>query len=425
MKRKVAFITFGCSLNQADSEAMMGLLKNEGFEIVGSADKADIVVVNTCTVKNLAEAKFFKALKELELKRKKVVVAGCIPQADKQTTKEKLSSYSILGTSQLDKIVHVVQERLEGNVVQLLDKKKLARLSLPKIRRNKIIDIIPICEGCLGSCTYCKTKQARGDLISYPVKDIVRQVEEAVKDGCKEIWLTSQDCGTYGKDIGTDLVELLEKVLAVEGDFMVRVGMSNPNHVMGMMDRLIKIYKNKKLFKFLHVPVQSGNDDVLKAMNRFYTISDYKKIIKTFKNEIPDITISTDIICGFPGETREQFLDSVKLIKETKPDVLNISRYWARPGTKAAAMKQVIGWETKNRSTELKNEFDKVAFQENQRWLGWTGTILIDEKGKDDSFVGRNQSYKPIVVKGKYELGQIIEVKIKKANEHYLVGEEV
>jgi tRNA A37 methylthiotransferase MiaB len=193
-----------------------------------------------------------------------------------------------------------------------------------------------------------------------------------------------------------------------------------------MMDRLIDVYKNnKKLFKFLHVPIQAGNDDILKEMNRFYTVDDYKKIIGTFRKGLPDITISTDIICGFPGESREQFEDSINIVKETRPDVLNISRYWARPGTKAAEMKQIPTWQTKKLSTELKTVFDKMAKAENQRWLGWTGSIIIDEKGKDNTSVGRNFNYKNIVVKGDYRLGQRLNIKIIKANEHYLMAEEI
>ena len=417
----IAFITFGCSLNQADSEAMAALLKEAGFNIVDKPEDAELVVVNSCTVKNLAETKFFKTLRDLG--DNKIVIAGCIPQADQATVIERLSNYSLLGTSQLDKIVHIVQETIEGNIVRLLEKDKLRRLALPKIRKNKIIDIIPISEGCLGNCTYCKTKQARGDLTSYPIKDIVHQVEIAIKDNCKEIWLTSQDCGAYGLDTNTDLTELLERVLAVDGDFKVRLGMSNPNHIIKLADKLIELYKNPKMFKFLHIPVQSGNNEILKAMNRFYTIEDYNNIINKFKQSIPNITIATDIICGFPGETDQQFNDSLKVITETKPNVINFSKYWARPGTKAATLPQVNSKTIKQRTEQIKQAFKDMNNAQNQALTGQTTTIIIDDKGKD--WIGHDDSYRHIVIKGAYKLGQTVNVKILEANEHYFLAEEL
>jgi len=418
----IAFITFGCSLNQADSESMMGLLRDEGFAIVKDPEQADLVVVNSCTVKNLAETKFFRTLNNL--KDKKVVIAGCIPQAEEDLVTTKLKDYSIIGTSQLDRIVHIVQETIEGNIVQILGKKDLKRLSLPKIRRNEIVDIIPISEGCLGNCTYCKTKQARGNLISYPIDSIVTHATQAIKDNCKEIWLTSQDCGAYGLDINTDLVELLEQVLKIDGDFKVRIGMANPNHTKSILNKLILLFENPKLFKFIHLPVQSGNNEVLKAMNRFYTVEDYEDIISKLRT-VKDITIATDIICGFPTETEDQLLDSIKLVKTTKPDVINVSRYWPRPGTKAANLQLHSGGITKERAAKVLNLFRLQTNELNQRFIGQTKTIIIDEPGKEGDWLGRTDEYRQVVVKGDHQLGSKIKIEIIGANEHYFIGKEV
>ena len=191
--------------------------------------------------------------------------------------------------------------------------------------------------------------------------------------------------------------------------------MLNPNHVIEFLDELIEIYKSDKIFKFLHIPVQSGNNEILKAMKRKYTVEQFKEIIDKFKKEIPEITIATDIICGFPGETEEQFYDSLELIKQIKPSVLNISRFWPRPKTKAAEMEnQIHSKETKKRSTLMTDIFHNIARMQNERWLGWQGDVLIDEKGKDETWIGRNFAYKPVIVEGNYKLGDIVNVKIKK-----------
>jgi threonylcarbamoyladenosine tRNA methylthiotransferase CDKAL1 len=208
---------------------------------------------------------------------------------------------------------------------------------------------------------------------------------------------------------------------------MIRVGMANPNHVIEFLDQLIIAYKHPKVFKFLHVPVQSGNDEILKSMHRRYTVKEFKEIISRFRKEIPEITIATDIICGFPGETKEQFMDSVNLMSEIKPDVMNISRFWPRPGTDAAEMKkQLTGGETKERSTHIRSIFEWLSLEKNKKWLKWEGEIIIDEKGNKpenkDTFFGRNYCYKPVAVEGNFRFGDKLKVKIASSGIYHLSG---
>lgn len=417
---KIFIKTFGCSLNQSDSEVMAGLLKKADFEIVNSSKKADLVIINTCTVKGAAEKKFFKYLEKVKLLDKPIIIAGCISQTDP----EKVAGYSLLGTSQINNIVEIVEETINGSTLISLSKEKNQRLNLPKIRKNPVIEIVPICEGCLGDpCAYCKVKAARGDLVSYPVQDILKQIKDAIIQGVKEIWITAQDTGAYGKDINESLPKLLKEIINLPGDFKIRLGMANPNHILEFLDDLIEVYKSDKMFKFLHVPVQSGNDDILKAMRRKYTVEQFKQIIEKFRKELPNITIATDIICGFPGETEKQFDDSLSLIKEIKPDVLNRSRFWPRPKTEAAEMEnQVHGKETKRRSQLVTSIFKNTARMLNEKWIGWQGEIIIDEKGKQETMIGRNFAYKPIVVNGNFRLGDKVQVKIKKITSHYLIA---
>jgi len=389
--------TYGCSRNQADSEAIAGALSEE-HEQVFDSKKADIIVVNTCIVKTPTENKVLKAIKRYAETGKKLIIAGCMPEAQLEKVKEAAPNAEYWG------VMH--DTVLEG----------------ARIRVNKIVGIIPISSGCLGECSYCIVRFARGKLKSYSPEKIVKAVEKSMSEGCREIWITGQDTGAYGKDIGSSLPTLLERVCKIPGDFKVRVGMMNPNHTVKMLPELVKVLKHEKMFKFLHLPVQSGNNKILKAMNRFYTVEDYKKIISFVKKEIPQITISTDIIAGFPGETEEQFKDSLKLVKETEPDVVNISRYGARPKTPAAKLKQHQEITKKERSRELTKLVKQIGLTQNNKWLNWQGEVLINEIGKKNDFIGRNFAYKPVVVKGKHKLGEKAKVKIRKATSSYLVS---
>ena len=218
--------------------------------------------------------------------------------------------------------------------------------------------------------------------------------------------------------------ELISNITTIDKKFFVRIGMMNPSHLLDVLEPMINVYKNDKIFKFLHIPVQSGNDEILKLMKRNYAVEDFKKIVDEFRKNIPNITISTDIICGFPTEKEEQFKDSLELIKEIKPDVLNLSRFKARHGTEAAKMEgQVEGGTTKNRSRLLTDIFTNISRMNNERWLNWQGDILIDEKGKHDTFVGRNFAYKPVIVRGDVKLGDYVKVRIKDITPYDLRGE--
>ncbi|MBU1204656.1 MAG: tRNA (N(6)-L-threonylcarbamoyladenosine(37)-C(2))-methylthiotransferase, partial [Nanoarchaeota archaeon] len=358
---KIFIETFGCSANYNNSEIMAGLLVKKGHKIVDNPKKAELIIINTCTVKLPTENRVKKKIREFLKLKKKLVVAGCMPEVQKDLIREIAPKASLVGIHHVKNIAEVVEKILANKTVEKIGKRNEVKLNCPELRKNPIIQIVQISEGCNGICTYCIVKFAKGKLFSYPEREIVKQIKSGIKNGCREIWLTCQDTAAYGQDINLNLVLLLKKIVAIEGDFKVRIGMMDPNNLIMILDDLIKILKSDKIFKFLHIPVQSGNDNILKMMKRPYTINELKKIIKKLRKEIPEITISTDIICGFPSETGEQFNDSVKLIKEIKPDVLNISRFWPRPGTKAADMEgQIHGNITKQRSQEMTKVFNKI-----------------------------------------------------------------
>ncbi len=416
-------ITAGCSLNQADSEQMAGLLKEAKFEPAENLEEADIVIFNTCTVKGPSETHFFNQLEEIKEKYpyKIIIIAGCIAQTDP----EKLKKYPLLGTKQVGKIVDVVEEALNNNVIKLLETDGLPSLNIPHVRKNSAVEIIPICRGCLGACTFCKTKAARGNLQSYPIAEIVARAEQAVQEGVKEIWLTAQDTGCYGFDINTDLPALLSNLVKIPGQFKIRIGMMNPNHLPKIRDKLLEVYQHEKIFKFLHLPVQSGNNDLLKKMDRKYSVADFKEQVKAFREAVPALNLMTDIIVGFPGETEEQYWDTLNLIREVMPDSVNISRYWPRPKTPAAKLEQVPGEVMHHRSKVLTDIFHNLSLMQNEKWLNWEGNIIIDEKGAGQQWTGRNEFYKPVVVEGNYNLGDVVKVKIIKFGKFELHGKTV
>ncbi len=403
---------------------MAGLLVKAGHQIVKQPEKSDVIIINTCTVKLPTENRVKKSIRNFLKLKKKIIVAGCMPEVQKDLIRDIAPNASLVGPHYVKNIAEVAEKILADKTVEKIGKRNEVKLNCPELRENQIIQIVQISEGCNGICTYCIVKLAKGKLFSYPKDKIVKQIESGIKDGCKEVWLTSQDTAAYGQDINTNLAELLKKIILIKDDFKVRIGMMDPNNLILILDDLIKIMKSEKIFKFLHIPIQSGNDEILKKMKRPYTINEFKKIIKKLRKEIPEVTISTDIICGFPSETEEQFNDSVKLMKEIKLDVLNISRFWPRPGTEAELMKnQVHGRITKKRSQILTKEFNKICTKRNKNWLNLEGKILVDEIGQEGSFIGRNYCYKPVVIKSNKDLlGKKVNVKIIKTTNHTLRG---
>lgn len=416
--------TYGCSHNFADSEQMAGLLKEAKFDPATALEESDIIIFNTCTVKGPTADTFFTRLEKIkkEFPYKIIIIAGCIPQSDP----ERLKYFSLLGTRQIHHIVEIVEEALNNNIVKMLETGEMPPLDLPKIRKNPLVEIIPINRGCLSSCTFCKTKQARGNLQSYSIDDIFKAADKAVREGVKEIWLTSQDTFCYGFDINSNLPELVKELLEIPGDFRIRIGMGNPAHLKKIIDELIPLLKNEKIFRFLHIPAQSGSDAILKKMARGNTDEEYRSLIRKLKDNFSDLTIATDIIVGFPGETEDDHWKTLNLIRETSPDIVNISRFWPRPKTPAAKMKQLPIETIQLRSRIVSDIFNNVALLQNERWMDWEGEILIDEKGKSENqWVGRNYAYKLVIVEGDYKLGEVLKVKIFKTTIYDLRGKVV
>jgi threonylcarbamoyladenosine tRNA methylthiotransferase CDKAL1 len=419
--------SFGCSANLADGEVLAGCLAKAGFELADSASAADVVIYNTCAVKGPTENRMLEIVRRVP-QGKKVVVAGCLPLISFERLCRETRFDGAVGPAAADEIVNVVKRVLGGEKVIALDGALNAKpvLSLPRVRSNPVISVVPVSYGCLGACAYCCVVFARGHLRSYTVNEVTEQVRRDLTASAKEFWVTSQDTACYGRDIDTNLATLLNALGALEGDFRVRVGMMTPNMVIDILDELVKAFKNEKIFKFVHLPVQSGDAQTLKRMRRLYTTQDFKEIVNAFRDAFPEVTLATDVICGFPGESQETFENTLKLIGQVKPDVVNVSKFFTRPRTAAAEMRDAFVElaEIKRRSQAAANLVRQIALERNQRWIGWTGEMLIDEKGKiPGSWIGRNFAYKPIVVKSSANLfGKTLNVKVTKAFSTYLAG---
>lgn len=416
--------TFGCSHNQSDSEYMAGQLSDYGYSVTDAPDGADLWLINTCTVKNPSQSAMENLIRKGKDAGKPLVVAGCVPQGDKNL--KDLEGVSVVGVQQIDRVVEVVEETLKGHEVRLLRRSSLPSLDLPKVRKNKFVEIVPINVGCLGACTYCKTKHARGHLGSYPLASLVDRVKGVVAEGVKEIWLSSEDTGAYGIDLGTDLPTLLNAlvdVLPKDRSCMLRIGMTNPPYILKHLESIAAILNHPCVYSFLHVPVQSGSDNVLCAMNREYTVSDFKKVADTLLRLVPDLHLATDIICGFPGETSEDFEATMALVKEYKFSQLHISQFYPRPGTPAARMKRVPTAEVKKRSRELTTLFE--SFNPYSGMEGKEQRVWVTDVASDGvHLVGHNKSYVQVLLpEAEGLMGSSVDVKIISVNRWSVMGE--
>ncbi len=422
MKNKIFAEVYGCSANLSDFEIALGSLTKEGYKIVDDVNDSDLNIIFTCIVKTPTAHRMIHKIKELTKSKKPLIVAGCMPKTEKYIIEGINPHASLIGPNSLEKFPDAVKSALSNEKTILTKDSKKPKLCMPRVRRNQIIAICEIASGCLSRCSYCETKFARGKLFSYPKGLILKEIKNSLNQGCKEIWLTSQDCGCYGMDMDSSLPELLQNICKVKGKFFIRIGMMNPTHVKHMLDDLIDSYRLEKIFKFLHLPVQSGSNRILKRMNRGYSARDFKNIVKKFKKEFPLLTLSTDVIVGFPSEKNNDFQKTLDLIKEVKPDIVNISKFGPRPGTEASKMEQLPRETINDRTKRLVGLVERIKLDGNQKWLNWMGEVLIDEVGRKGGVISRNFAYKPVLTKG--ELGTFKKIKIKSVQSSYLIEDD-
>ncbi|MGY5880112.1 MAG: tRNA (N(6)-L-threonylcarbamoyladenosine(37)-C(2))-methylthiotransferase [Candidatus Thorarchaeota archaeon] len=418
--------TYGCSLNSADSDIIVGTLANMDSTRVESIDTADLIILNTCGVKEPTEDRIISRLEKLVVENTPVLIAGCLPKISLKRIERALPNYAaIIGPQSIESLRDIVPRVLKGEVgIVHLESNDVSKLNWLEGPPNSVICTIPICEGCLGSCAYCAVKFARGAVKSHSKRDVFDTVERCVHSGYKEIRITSQDLGTYGVDIDSNLVELTTMIDKIDGQHKFRLGMFNPNLVLDSIGELVQVMKSNHFFKFFHIPLQSGSNAILQSMGRKYTTEEWEQIVGTVRQTFSDSTIATDIIVGFPGETEQDFELTMDLISKVRPPVVNISKYGDRPGTKASKAKNKVDTSAKkDRSRRLTKLVNDILEENNKSWIGWTGEVLVTEKGSRGGLMCRNPSYKPIIINDDIGIGETGSIRIVDAERTHLFGE--
>ncbi|MEA4957364.1 tRNA-2-methylthio-N(6)-dimethylallyladenosine synthase [bioreactor metagenome] len=426
---KVFIDTFGCTFNQADSQIMAGNLVENDFEIVNSIDDADVAIINTCYVKQPTENKVTNRIQKLkdQFPELKVIVSGCMVEIDPKKLNKIAPDTSWIGPHQLNKTTNVVKATLNGEISRECGFSKDTKVGIPKIRFDELIHIIQICEGCLGACSYCCTRFARGTLNSYSISEIKKEAKGALLDGCVEIQLTAQDTAAFGKDTNEKLSNLIKEVSGlvndpeINNDFRIRVGMMHPNNIGDDLDSLIEAFKHPNVYKFIHIPIQSGSDSVLVDMRRGHTVKEYIKIVNRFKNEIPNLTIATDIIVGYPTEKEEDFKKTAEILRELKPGLIHLSKYRHREGAPSSVLDEIPHEVMKKRSKYLTDIKSEITEYENKELVGSIQKVLVVEKGSKGGFIAKTDSYVPVVIED-VEIGKFVDVKIYEATSTYLKG---
>jgi len=417
---KVFVKTYGCTFNQADSDEIKNFLKKKGFKIAGSEGEADAVVLNTCSVKAATQEKILHEIRSA--RGKKLVVAGCLAQVTPELALKANPNALVTGIDNGERIARALLEPPLHCTPE--PKLKRFRPSAPVV--DGVIARTRIARGCLNACAYCQTRIARGALESALPDEIIQGAARAVMQGAREVQLTAQDCGCYGFDLKprATLASLVDALNCVPGDFRIRVGMLNPQHALKQLPELVSAFAMEKTYKFLHVPVQSGSDPVLRGMLRSYSAEDFKRIINAFRTRIPKITLATDVIAGYPTETDEDFRKTLELLEEIRFDIVNVSKFSPRPKTTAARLPQLNNAVVKRRSEEASALAKKISLEKNREWIGRTCNALFTEKIKAGSVSGRNDFYKPVILTGEgVEIGEFARVRIVGAVQGGLLAE--
>ncbi|MDR1759862.1 MAG: tRNA (N(6)-L-threonylcarbamoyladenosine(37)-C(2))-methylthiotransferase [Fibrobacter sp.] len=425
----IAVISQGCAANFGEGEQIAGVLKALDLNIVFGIPESrpSAYLLNFCTVKGNASA--LKLVRNAEERHPDtpLIITGCVPQDLSKALNDLLLKNVFPESLQTDK------NRLLENPQSILDFLGLKRApeysvsAATALREKPFLGIVPISEGCLDACSYCSTRLVKGLHRSIEEEIILEKISAFVNDGCKEIFLTGQDTGCYGFDRKTNLAKLVKKILKyVPGDYKLRLGMGNPRHLIHYYRELLDVFSDSRVYKFIHLPVQSGSDAVLKLMNRRHSTEEYRKLVKAFQTQIPDICLSTDLIVGFPGESERDFEMSLALVRETEPSLCNITRFVARPGTPAAKMQnKVSAAEANRRSALLSAEFQAIALRNNQKFIGNKEMILIEKEGfRKGTTIGRNGSYRPVALQGACVPGTQISVEITGAETFALLAKE-
>jgi threonylcarbamoyladenosine tRNA methylthiotransferase CDKAL1 len=425
--------TRGCSFNRADGEALAGVLEAEGFVLVEAPQASDVVILNTCTVKGRSRLEFEKRLKELRRatdagQGPRVMVAGCIPAATPGDP--ILAGLPTLGPDAIDAAGRVARAALAGRVLNVgvgpdaraaSPQSRALRPMLPTRRLCPTVEILPIAAGCLGHCAFCQTRLARGRLASFHPDAIVDRARRALAEGARELWVTAQDVGAYGRDAGFSLTELLARLCDLPGeDYRVRLGMSSPHWVHRDLEATLAALAHPRMFRFLHVPIQSGSDAVLAAMRREGTAEQFGEICRAFMGRFPDGVLMTDAIVGYPTESEEDFEQTLDLLERARPALVNRSKFSPRPGTPAARLRPLPSAVVSRRSLRLAEAARALARASNERMIGRQARVLTRQCLPGPSTLAHDEAYRTVIVAGRHEPGRWLKARVIAATDYHL-----
>jgi MiaB-like tRNA modifying enzyme len=432
---RVAFEGYGCTLSYGESRRTRVLAEEAGWETTDDANSASMVVIHTCTVVGRTERSMLRRIDTLAISGRMVLVAGCLPraQADVVESLEEDLIMPVLGQEPRDvvKVMGEVDPALMDDPMFLPGVDAHTGSRPDPLRRTDAI--VPIASGCLGRCSYCITRMAWGALTSTPVETVVGQAREWLSQGFREVQLTAQDTGSWGRDLDgdatlPDLVGAVASINDTPGEYRVRVGMLNPDSLEPIFDGFVEALGMDRVYRFVHLPVQAGSDRILELMRRHYTVADFEDMVARLRKAVPDVTVHTDIICGFPGEEDEEFDATLDLLKRVRPDVTNVKGFSPRPRTEAATMEGAIEGPVMKRRTRRAS---KLVEQQSQKALefheGEEVEVLVTEVGKvgTNTMMARDARYNPVVVAdgGGLAVGQVETVRLLEARGIYLLGE--
>jgi MiaB/RimO family radical SAM methylthiotransferase len=403
---KAYFEAYGCALNVGETREVERRLNSMGWESVGSPGSADLVVLGTCVVVAKTERNMLKRVAALS-SAPRLIVTGCMASVCRESAEALAPRAEFWPPGSLDALCGSFSE-----------------LGPPhRTPEGDAYVTVPIATGCRGSCSYCVTRLARGGLRSRPAARVLGDVASAVRDGPKEVQLAAQDTASYGLDIGADLPELVSRVCSIPGEFRVRVGMMNPGSAVQALDRVAGMYLDPKMFKFLHLPVQSGSDRVLDAMARGYSVADFLRVVGAVRSVAPGLSLSTDLIVGYPGETAEDHKANIEVMERCRPDIVNVTKFSPRPGTPASgAPGRIHGSVVRERSREISRVRFRIALEVNSSWVGREVRALATEGGKRGTTILRTDDYRQVVVPGRLDMGAFHSIRVDDATPTYLIG---
>ena len=431
--KKLYIETLGCQMNKSDSERIKGIMSHFGY-IDADENDADFLIVNTCSIRKLSEDKAYSKLGNWGARKKagediKIGICGCVAQQEKENLLKKFPYIDLVfGTHNIYELPELLKQ--EGRICAITNT-PVSEKEFEIIRTKGINAWLPVTEGCNNFCTYCVVPYTRGRERSRSLDNIIKEAKEILSKGYKEITLLGQNVDSYGKDLknGPDFADVLYELDKLEGDFRIRFTTSYPTDI---TDKVINTVKNgKKICECFHIPMQSGNDRILKMMNRRYNIEEYSKIVKKVQNEIENVTVTSDFIAGFPSETEEEFQDTIKMIKELSLDYANTAAYSPRPNTPAGKMvdKFIPDDIKKRRLFELNEAIKEATFNSNKKYEGKILEVLIEKENfKDNKRIleGRLRNNKVVHFESnRYNIGDFAAVKLNRASTWCLFGEEI